>query len=164
MKRILEDLISPTKHFHGDVTCLFDLPNEILLMICRYLSIYDIFHCFYTPSKPEFRLHCLINDYYTKMNISGIKFDEFNYLIKLFHDSLRPSSLKLSNSSVSYLIKHYFKLISKNEIESIFNNLINLSLFDCSSKDLYFIDKYHQYLTKLEYFHLTIRENDDNYG
>jgi len=50
-------------------------------------------------------------------------------LIKLFHDSLRPSSLKLSNSSVSYLIKHYFKLISKNEIESIFNNLINLSLF-----------------------------------
>jgi hypothetical protein len=79
MKRILDYLISSIKRFHGDLTRLFDLPDEILLMICRYLSIYDILHCFYTPDKPEFRLHCLINDYYMKRNIDGIKSDELNY-------------------------------------------------------------------------------------
>jgi hypothetical protein len=63
------------------IILILNFPNEIFLMICRYLSIYDIFHCFYTPSKPEFRLHCLINDYYTKMNIDGIKSNELNYLM-----------------------------------------------------------------------------------
>jgi hypothetical protein len=36
MKRILDDdSISTGKRFHGDRTCLFDLPNKILLMIFK---------------------------------------------------------------------------------------------------------------------------------
>ena len=165
MKRTLDDSISPSKRFRSDITCLFDLPNELLLMICRYLSIYDIFHCFYTPENPEYRLHCLISDHCRKMSIDGMKSAEFNYLMKLFKDSnnsLRPSSLTLSNSNISYLTGSFLKCFSKNEIESMLQNLVKLTLLDCSSKDLYSIDRYGEHLTKLRYLHLIIRDTDES--
>lgn len=161
MKRTLDESVSPSKRFHADITCLFDLPDEIILMICRYLSIYDIFHCFYTPENRQHRLHCLIKDYYTKVNIDGMKSNEFLSLIKLFKNSLRPSSLKLVNSNVSLLCVQFFKLISKKELQSIMNNLIHLTLLDCCSSDIYCIDQYHQYLTKLESLHITIFDHTE---
>jgi hypothetical protein len=37
--------------------------------------------CFYIPEIPEFRLHRVISDYYTKMNINEMIYNEFRYVI-----------------------------------------------------------------------------------
>ncbi|CAF1587533.1 unnamed protein product [Rotaria sp. Silwood1] len=164
MKRVIDDiinLISPVKRFHRSSTCFLDLPNEILLMICRYMSTPDILHCFYTPETPNMRLHCLISDYYTKINLDAITFDKCNYLINLFDSSnylLQPESLKLSNEHVSCLITHYFSSISQKIIEAIFVNLKDLTLIDCLPDDLYTIDQHSKHLTKLQYLHVTFRK------
>ncbi len=168
MKRILDDiidLISPVKRFHRNVTCLLDLSNEILIIICRYLSLYDILHCFYTPERPDMRLHRLISDYYTKINLVSGTFNESNYLIKLFNDStnpLRPESLRLSNENISCLIQHYFSCISRENIQSIFVNLINLSLIDCLPDHIYKIDYHYKHFTKLESLHVNLHKYDED--
>jgi hypothetical protein len=142
------------------ITCLFDLPDEILLLICRYLSVYHILYSFYTPSKPEQRLHRMIFDYYTKIKLDEIKTNEYNYISKLFSDSLRPISLILSNEHVTCLTRYYFTSISENVIQSIFDNLKHLKLIDCSENDLQYLIKYIRNLTQLQYLHITIRKPD----
>jgi hypothetical protein len=96
MKRVI-DLISPIKRFHDNVTCFLDLPNKILLLIYRYMSTYDILHCFYTPENVNLRLHRLISDYYTKINLGAMTYDKFNYFLNLFHDSNNPFQLQSFN-------------------------------------------------------------------
>ncbi|CAF3203935.1 unnamed protein product, partial [Rotaria sp. Silwood2] len=66
MRRINENIdnsLLSLKNFHDNKTTLVDLPNEILLLICRYLSPAYVLYSFYTPEKPETRLHRLIIDY-----------------------------------------------------------------------------------------------------
>jgi hypothetical protein len=166
MKRVI-DLISPIKRFHGNVTCLLDLPDEMLLIICRYMSTFDILHCFYTPENPNMRLHCLISDYYTKINLGAMPYNQLSYFINLFNDSnnlLRPESLILTNQYISCLIEHYFSLIPKDITKSILVNLLNLTLFDCSSGDIQIIDNHYKDLEKLESLHITMRKIDYRKG
>jgi hypothetical protein len=169
MKRIIDDIInsiSPVKRFHGNVTCLLDLSDEIILLICRYLSQYDILYSsFYTPEMPNMRLHCLISDYYTKINLGSITYDQFNYFLNLFNRTdypLRPESLRLNNENISYLIEHYFFLMSNEIIQSIFINLINLNLIDCCSSYLRIIDRSYKDLSNLQYLHITIRKSNQS--
>jgi hypothetical protein len=152
------------KHVRRSISCLFDLPDEILLLICRYLSVYHVLYSFYTPSKPEQRLHRMIFDYYTKIKLDGIKTNEYNYISKLFSDSLRPISLILSNEHVTFLTHYYFTSISENVIQSIFDNLKHLTLIDCSENNLQYLNKYIRNLTQLQYLHITIRRPDINEG
>ncbi|CAF4207705.1 unnamed protein product, partial [Rotaria sp. Silwood2] len=117
---------SPIKNVHCNVTCLLDLPNEVLLLICRYMSSYHILYSFYTPSTPEMRLHRVIYDYYTKIKVDSITNNEYIYLLNLFSHPktpLRPESLILSNRNVSCVIQRYFGYLCRNIIKSIFINL-----------------------------------------
>ncbi|CAF4953286.1 unnamed protein product [Rotaria sp. Silwood1] len=128
------------KHVRHSITCLFDLPDEILLCICRYLSSYHILYAFSTPSEPEQRLHRMILDYRTKIKIDGIKKDEYSYLSNLVLDSeapLRPKSLILNNEHVTCSTDYYFIFTPEDVIQSI-------------------------NLTQLRYFHITIRKLDVN--
>ena len=155
------------KHVRRSRICLLDLPNEILLMICRYMSTPDVLHCFYTPERPNLRLHRLISDYYTKINLDAIALDKWNYLINLFRGSdylLQPESLRLSNEHVSCLMEHYFSSISEQIIKRIFVDLKDLTLIDCSSSDLRTIKSYSKYLTKLEYLHVTVCKSNRDSG
>ncbi|CAF5087551.1 unnamed protein product, partial [Rotaria sp. Silwood1] len=126
-KRLLDDIkfdSSSMKHIRLNITCLFDLPDEILLFICRYLSSYDILYAFYTPSTPEQRLHRMILDYRTKIKIDGIKNNEYNYLSKLFSHSqtpLRPKSLAVNNEHVTCLTYYYFTSTPEHVIQSMFS-------------------------------------------
>jgi hypothetical protein len=155
------------KHVRHSISCLLDLPDEILLLICRYLSSYHILYSFYTPSKPEQRLHRMIFDYKTKITLDDIKNNEYNYLLKLFSDTetpLRPISLKLSNEYIPCLVYYYFTSIPEHVIHSMFNNLKHLTLIDCSQSDLQYLNKYIRNLTQLQYLHITIRRPEANEG
>jgi hypothetical protein len=155
------------KHFRCNITYLLDLPDEILLLICRYLSLYDVLYSFYTPSKPEQRLHRMIFDYNIKIKLDGIKNNQFNYLSTLFSDSetpLRPVSLILSNEHIPSVTYYYFTSISENTIHSIFDNLNHLTLTDCSESDLQHLCKYITSLTQLQSLHIRILKSDINEG
>ena len=127
------------KDIHRGVTCLLDLPNEILLLIFRYLSLTSIFHSFSTSSQPELRLHRLIHAYYNKIKFDEITNNDYIDLANLFSDSnlsLRPQSLILSNENVNCIIQRFLAYTDINIIKSIFAHLRCLTLMDCSSSDL----------------------------
>ncbi|CAF4081491.1 unnamed protein product, partial [Rotaria sordida] len=86
---------SSIKNVHCNVTCLLDLPNEVLLLICRYMSSYHILYSFYTHSTPEMRLHRVIYDYYIKIKVDSITNNEYIYLFSHPKTSLRPEPLIL---------------------------------------------------------------------
>ncbi|CAF1455040.1 unnamed protein product [Rotaria sordida] len=167
MKRADEDMnnsLLSLVPFHDNRTTLLDLPNEILLLICRYLSPTDVLYSFYTPEKAETRLHRLIIDYYTKIKLDKILFDEYAYIHWLLGDSnnpLQPESLILSNEHITCLTERYFTYIRKNLIQSIFINLKRLTLIDCSTSEIQQIDReYIDDLTQLEYFHINVHKSD----
>jgi hypothetical protein len=87
------------------VTCLLDLSDEILLVVCRYLSPSYILYSFYTPLKPTNRLHRVIFDYYTNIKLDQITNDEYIYLSSLFFDYKTPlRCLKLIDCSPENLL------------------------------------------------------------
>ncbi|CAF4225049.1 unnamed protein product [Rotaria sp. Silwood2] len=168
MKRIIDDIInqiSPVKRFRSSVTCLLDLPNEILLMICRYLSIYDVLHCFYTPEKPNSYLHCWVHDYYKKINLSLMTLVKCDYVFNLFYHSdnlLRPKLLILSNEYRFSSNGHYFFHLPDNIIQSVLLQLTHLTLINCTSTDLHSIKKYYKDSTKLECLYVINPKRDTN--
>ncbi|CAF3712359.1 unnamed protein product [Rotaria sp. Silwood1] len=168
-KHIVDDIEYDSlsvKHIHHHVTCLLDLPNEILLFICRYLFPIDVLYSFYIPEKPDLHFHCAISDYYTKIKLDGVSNSGYDYLLGLFNYSrnpLRPLSLILTNESVPFLIQRYLSSIHMNIIRSIFNNLRSLTLIDYSSEDLDIIEIYYTDMIQLQYLHITtiiVNESD----
>ncbi|CAF1429058.1 unnamed protein product [Rotaria sordida] len=167
-KRIIDDMEFDSlsiKHIRRHVTCLVDLSNEILLSICRYLFPIDVLYSFYTPEKPELRLHYAISDYYTKIKLDGVSNNGYNYLLALFNYSknpFRPHSLILTNEGVSFLIQRYLSSIDTDIIRSIFNNLRSLTVIDCSSEDLDIIEIYYTCMIQLQYLHITVRKTGEH--
>ncbi len=152
---------SPTKIIHRNVTCLLDLSDKILLLICGYLQPAYVLYSFYTPEKPELHLHRVIFTYYTKMKLDKITNNEYCYLSSLFRSSTKCpplNSLILSNEHMTCLTKRYFSSIPLNIIQSMFNNLKHLTLIDCSLQDMAYFSLYNINLLKLEYLHITIQK------
>ncbi|CAF1363365.1 unnamed protein product [Adineta steineri] len=153
------------EYTHRGITCLLDLPNEILLQIFRYLSLPSIFHSFSTSSQPELRPHRLIHAYYNKMKLDGIINNDYNDLANLFSDSnisFRPQSLILNNKNVNCIIQRFLAYTDINIIKSIFAHLRYLTLIDCSSSDLRRIQRYNVDMTLMEYLHIVIRTIDED--
>jgi len=152
---------SPTKSIRHNVTCLLDLSDKILHMICGYLQPAYVLYSFYTPEKPELHLHRVIFAYYTKMKLDKITNYEYCYLSSLFRSStMRPplNSLILSNEHITCLTRRYFSSIPLNIIQSVFSNLKHLTLIDCSLEDMAYFSLYDINLLKLEYLHITIQK------
>ncbi|CAF1186338.1 unnamed protein product [Rotaria sordida] len=151
--------IEPLYH---NVTCLLDLSDKILLRICRYMSPAYVLYSFYTPEMPNMRLHRLIVNYYTKIKLGQMTYNEYKYLISLFSCSnypLRPESLILSNEHVTCVTQRYFNYMYTDVIRSVFVNLKYLTLIDCSSFDLDdIVALYMNDLIQLEYLHITVRK------
>ncbi len=108
MKRHFELIdFSSRKHFHSNQSCFLHLSDEIFLLICRYLSLSDIFYSF------ELNIHRVI---YKNLRLDSITLNQFNYILKLFSDSnyfFRPSSLILNNEPISSVIDRF-----SNEVDS----------------------------------------------
>ncbi|CAF3665284.1 unnamed protein product [Rotaria sp. Silwood1] len=166
MERMIDDIIdqiSSVKCFHSNVTCLLNLPNKILLMIYRYLSVYGVLHCFYTSERSNSYLHDSIHDYYTKIYLGVMSFHECDYLLKLFLNSdnpLRSKSLILNNEHGFYLDRHYFFFLRNNIIQSIFIILTHLTVINCTFTDFDIIARHYEDFTKLEYLYATILKCD----
>ncbi len=64
------------------ITNLLDLPDEILLLICRYLSSVDVTYSFCTVLTPECRLHRVISDYYRNIKLDKMRNNKFIFLFK----------------------------------------------------------------------------------
>ncbi|CAF2382661.1 unnamed protein product [Rotaria sp. Silwood2] len=162
---IIEFDSSLMKHVRYNVTCLLDLPDEMFLLICRYLTPVGVLYSFYTPERAECRLHRIISDYYTKIKLDRITNNGFMYLANLFAYStipLRPQSLTLSNEHVTCLIQRYFNDMNINTINSIFTNLRSLTLINCFSVDLDILAKFYLNMTQIEYLHITFRRIRDD--
>jgi hypothetical protein len=158
---LLESNLSLIKYVPRHVTCLTELPDEILLLICRYLPPAFVLYSFYTPERPEQRLHRVVFDYYTNIKLAGITNNEYIYLTNLFSQtSFQPLSLTFSNEHVTSLTQRYF--LNMYTIQSIFTNLRRLTMIDCSANDLRFIYLYNIHLSQLEHFHITIRKINEN--
>ncbi|CAF1113733.1 unnamed protein product [Rotaria sordida] len=167
-KRLVSDIefdSSSMKRVRHNITCLLDLPDEIFLLICLYLTPACVLYSFYTPEKANFRLHRIIFDYYTNIKFEKITNGEFNYLLNLLCNDkrpLRPESLTFSNEHIANLMHRYFNNIDINRNKSIFVNLKSLILVDCSSNDLDIIAKYYFDIIQIEYLNIIVRKHDDH--
>jgi hypothetical protein len=153
MKRQFESIdCSSRKHFHSNKSCFLDLSNEILINICRYLSLSDILYTL------ELNIH-------SKIRLDSMSFKQFNYILKLFSDSkfpLRPSSLTLNNERISSIIDNFSDQINSNTMKSIFNHLKCLTLIDCTPRDLDLLKTYHSNLTQIESLEIINRKIDED--
>jgi hypothetical protein len=154
------------KRIRVDGTCLLDLPNEIILQICRYLKSAHVLYAFYTPLNADFRLHKIISDYYRKIKLDKTTYNEFDYLANLLFNlknPLRPESLILSNEHVISLTECYFSSVNKNQMISILINLKSLTFIDCFSNHFNeFVEQVYFNMRKIEYLHIGLRKISDH--
>ncbi|CAF4662127.1 unnamed protein product [Rotaria magnacalcarata] len=97
--RLVSSSTSTINHCPDNVTNSLDIPHEILLIICRYMTPCDVLRSFYTPTTRQSHIHRLIATYYTKIKLDTDTFEDCGYLFKLLLDSnhpLRPASLTLT--------------------------------------------------------------------
>jgi hypothetical protein len=140
---------------------LVDLPNEILLAICRYISPVDVLRAFFTPETPDARLHRAILIYRTHINPSATTFAEYRYIAKLFnepHYFLRPISLTINSEPIPSLTRCYFSERAFGHMKSLPDNLRQLTLINCIPGDLGYIIKYLGNLKRLEQLHIIGRK------
>ena len=104
-----------------------DLPDEILLMIFRYLPRIDVLRVF-NSNDPSDRFHRLILDYRTKLYLRNLRYADFRYLIDHIASESGVAELALSNSNIPCLIEHFLSLCQ----ELPFDELLTLGLYKCS--------------------------------
>lgn len=145
------------------ISSLSDFPDELFVLICRYLSPCDILYSFYTPDQPEQRFHQIIFDYYTTIRFDRLTNQQYFYLIDLFrhsNDLFRPTNLILSNEHISHLIHRFFHSICSNKLETIFDRLTSIELVDCSQQDLHFFTQFSSSFRSMQ--HISIRTRISN--
>jgi len=107
-----------------------DLPDELLLIICSYLSPYHILKAF---NDLNTRLNCTINQYRQNIDLRNLNLRQFYFFCKMIRFSFgtKVHSIILSNSAPSVRQLNLFR----KQIESFGDILINL-------KRLILIDHY----------------------
>ena len=113
------------------------LPDEILLIICSYLSRYDIIKTF---NDLNTRLNCTINEYRENLDFRELNFRQFHFYCKSIRTSFgrKVRSLILSNAapSVRQLILFRKQIQSFGEILPNLERLILIDHYD-DELDLY---------------------------
>ncbi|CAF3531378.1 unnamed protein product [Rotaria socialis] len=109
------------------ISHLLDLPDEVLLMICRYLQPVDVLRAFFKSTSD--RLHRLILGYRTNLVLSTLSYAEFRFVVDELLPYLETPQLTLSNSKIPCLVEHFLSLCHQLPL----NNLRKLTLKSCTN-------------------------------
>ncbi|CAF2691591.1 unnamed protein product [Rotaria sp. Silwood2] len=123
----------------------------------------DVLPAFFTPETPAACLHRVILIYRTHINLSGTTFPEHGYIMKLFNEScysLRPLSLTINHEQIPSVAIWYLKSQIPNHMKSLFDDRKQLTLIECTARDLDYIIKYLKNLKQLEQLHIIVRRLD----
>jgi hypothetical protein len=135
------------KHSSKSITGFDDLPDELLLIICRYLTPVHVLNAFLNYNDRLF--HC-ITDYRTHVDLTRYSYEDYqNSLLALTNGSISPLTLIVSNQMISTQIPIFFDtcrswiMFNKKSVQ-------RLSLLECTMHDIYYsIDSYIEYFTCL---------------
>ncbi|CAM4884230.1 unnamed protein product [Rotaria socialis] len=109
------------------ISHLLDLPDEVLLMICRYLQPVDVLRAFFKSTSD--RLHRLILGYRTNLVLSTLSYAEFRFVVDELLPYLETPQLTLSKSKIPCLVEHFLSLCHQLPL----NNLRKLTLKSCTN-------------------------------
>jgi hypothetical protein len=111
------------------ITRFDDLSDELILMMCHYLTPVDVIKAFYDYSCRLFRC---IDRYRKHINLTRCSYNDFQYFMEQFRSKrLLPSTLIVSNAFVSSQIDNLIKVYDNRK--SNFGLYVDhLSLLDCS--------------------------------
>ena len=149
---------------HSNKSSFLHLSNEILLCICRYLSLSDILLSF---DISQLNLDLLINGLYSKLRFNSMSFNQFKSSLKVFSHSkfsLRPSSLILNNEQISSLLHTFFEQIDGNILKSLLNHLKDLIFISCTLQDLRLFQFHYKDLIQLQSLSIIDRQFDEGQG
>ena len=121
------------------MSCLEDLPNELLLIICRYLSPTEVLNGFLQYSS---RTSQCISDYSLRLNLTNYSYGDVQYILMEFiNQRLLPSSLLVSNRMIPNQIGTFFSSkLTANMAR--FGHVHQLSLLGCNDYDMSLINWY----------------------
>jgi len=107
-------------------TCLENLPDEILLLICRYLSSCEVLYSFFELNH---RLSQTVNGYYRHVVIERVSYKYFPSICSIILPSIgfHIRSLILSDQWKGTLSSLFLNYFSQQQINSICPNLKDLT-------------------------------------
>jgi hypothetical protein len=109
------------------ISCLEDLPNEILLLTFKYLRSVDVLRAFYSDDMSD-RFHSLIFKYRTRFDLSNLCYSDFRFLIDHIFSQSDIVKLSLCNYNIPCLIEHFSSLCQETEL----SELVELELDNCT--------------------------------
>jgi len=114
-------------------SCFMDLPDEIILTICHYLTPTEALIAFI---ECNIRLFSCLSDYHKKVDLTKASWGVFsNYLEGLKTKWMRPLMLKLSNARIIQQIDVFFHQIDSS-LYTDFGCVRHLSLLEFPSSKL----------------------------
>lgn len=128
---------------HNDIrSSLEDLPNELFLFICQFLSSADVLLCFYGLNH---RISQTISGYYRHVVIGQIPYEQFNHLCALIlpEIGINISSLVVSNQWKGILSNCFLDYFA-DKMSLTFPQLKTLSLISFN------VDTCESFLSSLE--------------
>ena len=116
------------------ITTLEDFPDELLLLICRYLSSTEVLFSFYGLN---FRLSRMISDHFKHVVIAQIPYKQFQTICRSVLPQIGSTitSLVLSNQWKGVLSKLFITYFA-NRMSSICPNLEKLTLISFNDRSL----------------------------
>jgi hypothetical protein len=133
------------------LTRFHDLSDDVLLMICRYLSPIHVIKAFLDCDD---RMFSCISEYRHYMNLSACSYTDLRYFLKLLADKqLRPSELILNNAKIPTQIRIFIAYMSNIDVRFV----QHLSLLECTESDFDQIDSVKEKFHSLQ--SLTITES-----
>lgn len=122
-------------------TVLEDLPDEILLEICSYLSPLDILYSF---DQLNSRLRCTIQEFHSQQDLSSCSWQEFYRLacpmfVRSFAEGL--NKLTLSNETCPGQIRLFEQSLGPETIHERFIQLKSLKLIEFANDNIHLLAK-----------------------
>lgn len=118
------------KHF----TCFNDLPDEILLMICHYLSPAHVLEAFFHYNT---RLFSCISQYRQNIDLTKCSYTDLKLFLSVFTENrLLPSRLTVSNTRIPTQIELFINTC-RSSIKFHPNSIRHLSLLECTEQNFY---------------------------
>ena len=150
---------SMKKTKHERLTGLDDLPNEIILLICRYLKPIHVLQSFIDCNK---RLFSCISEYHQKIDLTKCSCEDFSYYAMLFHTKrIHPDTVIMSNAQISRQIEIFFGKIIPSLTYNL-DSIRHLLLFQYSMDQFYSINFHLAKFKSLQTLKIVQSTSDDD--